>query len=71
MLMICAALSFLTGIVMFFMKYGMWLVFTRAFLRNLHACSSFVMAFLIVIHIFLNRRIYKNELAALRKKEKS
>lgn len=66
LLILSGFFSFLTGAVLFFSKYGMWLIFTRKFINDVHAFSALIMGLCIPIHLYLNRKLYKMELKALR-----
>lgn len=68
LLMLFGSLTFFTGAVLYFSKYGMWLIFTRKFINDVHAISALLMGVCIIIHLYLNRRIYKMELKAMSKK---
>ena len=50
---------------MFFLKYGMWMGMTRKFLHDVHAVSGLVMGIAVVIHLILNRKLYKMEMREL------
>ena len=54
-----------TGIILLFLKKGMWLCFTRVFIHNVHAVSAITMAVIILIHFYLNRKIYKREVQSI------
>ncbi len=66
--------SFFTGAVLFFSKYGMWFIFTRKFINDVHAFSALIMGLCIPVHLYLNRKLYKMEMEQLlgmkEKKEK-
>lgn len=64
-LILSGLLSFSTGAILFFMKYGIWFCFTRKFLNDTHAVSALIMGAAIIVHLILNRRIYKKEMEIL------
>ncbi|HHX24909.1 MAG TPA: DUF4405 domain-containing protein [Thermoanaerobacterales bacterium] len=64
-LIISGLITFVTGGILYFIKYGMWLWFTRKFLNDAHAVCGLVMGIAVVIHLFLNRHMYKMEMKAL------
>lgn len=64
-LILSGAVSFFTGAVLYFLKVGMWLCFTRKFLTDAHELSALIMGIAIVVHLVLNRKIYKMEMQAL------
>lgn len=71
-LILSGLLSMVSGSVLYFMEYGMWLCFTRKFLSDTHALSGLIMCIAIIAHFLLNRRIYSAEMKALlNKKDKN
>jgi len=70
-LIISALITFATGAVLYFVKYGMWLWFTRKFLYDAHALGGLIMGIAVIIHLFINRRMYKMEMKALMSKRQS
>jgi len=64
-LILSALISFITGAILYFLQYGMWLIFTRNFLYNIHAVSGLIMAIAVMIHFFVNYRMYAGEIKAL------
>lgn len=49
-LMLSGFITFVTGGILYFMEYGMWLWFTRKFLNDAHAVCGVVMGIAIIIH---------------------
>ena len=70
LLILSALVSLITGAILFFLKYGMWLVFTRNFLYNIHAVSGLIMAVAVMIHFFVNYRMYIMEIQEFFKQNK-
>lgn len=70
-LILSGTVTFITGTILYFMKYGMWLVFTRKFLYDVHAISALIMAIGVILHFILNSRIYKTEIKTLFIKKKN
>jgi len=64
-LILSGLLSLITGAVLYFMKYGMWLGFTRKFLNDTHAISGLVMCIVMMVHFFLNRHLYMMEMKSI------
>lgn len=64
-LILSAVLSVSTGIILYFLQYGMWLCFTRQFLQDVHAVSGFVMSFSIIVHFVINRHMFAKEIKIL------
>lgn len=62
LLILSALVSLITGAILFFLKYGMWLIFTRNFLYNIHAVSGLIMAIAVMIHFIINYRMYIMEI---------
>lgn len=62
LLILSALVSLITGAILFFLKYGMWLIFTRNFLYNVHAVSGLIMAIAVMIHFFVNYKMYLMEI---------
>lgn len=62
LLILSALVSLITGAILFFLKYGMWLIFTRNFLYNIHAVSGLIMAIAVMIHFFVNYKMYLMEI---------
>lgn len=60
-LILTVLVSFFTGAILYFLKYGMWLIFTRKFLGNTHAISGLIMAITVTIHFIINIRTYLAE----------
>ena len=69
-LILSGFLSLITGVILYFMKYGMWLCFTRKFLNDTHVISGLIMCLAMIIHLVLNRRIYLMEMQAFLSKRK-
>jgi len=67
-LIISGFITFATGAVLYFVKYGMWLWFTRKFLNDAHALGGLIMGIAVIIHLFINRRMYKMEMKSLMSK---
>jgi len=65
LLIIFGSVTFFTGAVLYFLEYGMWLIFTRKFINDVHAVSALVMGIVILIHLYLNRKLYKAEMKHL------
>lgn len=65
LLMLCFLFLALSGALLFFGKTGLVLGFSRYILRNAHAWTGLAMSILILMHVFLNRRLYLRELHAL------
>lgn len=68
LMILLAILTFFTGAVLYFHKYGMWWIFTRKFINDVHALSALLMAIGIFVHFYLNRKLYKMEMKELLKK---
>lgn len=64
-LLAAALLSLSSAVILYFLKYGMWLIFTRNFLYNTHVISGLIMAIAIIIHFIINFRLYVVELKVL------
>jgi len=64
-LILSGLLSMVTGAVLYFMEYGMWLCFTRKFLNETHAISGLIMMMAMMVHFLINRHIYMDEIKAL------
>ncbi|NLO22182.1 MAG: DUF4405 domain-containing protein [Syntrophomonadaceae bacterium] len=62
-------MSILTGTVLYFLNYGMWLCFTRKYLNNIHVISGFIMGVTLIIHFGMNYQVYRAELKAALKKD--
>jgi|GEM_PF-2084230 len=69
-LILSAVLSLSTGAILYFLKYGMWLCFTRNFINDVHALSGLVMGCSIIIHFVVNRHLYAKEIIILISGEK-
>ena len=69
LLILSGTLTFFTGAVLYFSKYGMWLIFTRKLLNDAHAVSALIMAIGILFHLYLNRKLYKIEMSHLFKEK--
>ena len=67
LLMISGAVSLITGIVLWIFTTGLIWFIARKVMMNIHAISSVVMAALVIIHVILNVRMYKQEIAALKR----
>ncbi|GAB1476096.1 hypothetical protein MASR2M70_09280 [Bacillota bacterium] len=65
LLILFGSVTFLTGAVLYFLEYGMWLIFTRKFINDVHAVSALVMGIVILMHLYLNRKLYKTEMKQL------
>jgi len=68
-LILSGLISLITGAILYFMKYGMWLCFTRKFLNDTHAISGLIMCMAMIVHLVLNRHIYMVEIKSLLTKE--
>jgi cytochrome b subunit of formate dehydrogenase len=68
-LIVTTLLVFATGAILYFSKYGMWLIFTRKLINDVHALSALFMGIGIVIHFYLNILLYKREMGQLFKGE--
>lgn len=68
-LIITGLITFATGGVLYFLKYGMWLWFTRKTLNDAHALCGLIMGITVAIHLFLNRHMYKMEMKVLTSKK--
>ncbi len=66
-LILSGLLSFITGTVLYFLNYGMWLCFTRDFLNDIHALSGLIMGIMVITHFCINRRAYLAEMRTLLK----
>lgn len=64
-LILSGLLSIVTGTILYFMEYGMWLCFTRKFLNDTHAISGLVMCSAMMVHFFLNRHLYMMEIKSI------
>ncbi len=64
-LILSGLVTFSTGAVLYFVDYGMWLWFTRKSINDAHALFALIMGLTVIIHLILNRHIYKNEMKAL------
>ena len=64
-LILSAVLSVSIGIILYFLQYGMWLCFTRQFLKDVHGVSGFVMSFTIIVHFIINRHMFAKEIKIL------
>lgn len=64
-LIVSAIMVYLTGVILFFLKTGMFLCFSRKFINDIHVISAIGMAAAILPHFYLNRKIYKNEVQLL------
>lgn len=64
-LIITGVITFSTGTILYFLKYGMWFFFTRKFLYDAHAVGGLIMGAVVVVHLYTNRRMYKMEMKAL------
>lgn len=71
LLILSALVSIITGAILYFLKYGMWLIFTRNFLFNTHAVSGLIMGIMVVAHFIINYRIYQAEVRGLFSKGKN
>lgn len=69
-LIVTALLSLVTGGILYFLQYGMWLIFTRNFLNNVHVLSGLIMAIAVMIHFIINYRMYLAEINELLGKTK-
>lgn len=70
LLILACVLATATGGVLFFVKRGMILGMPRHVLYDIHAVSALVMVAAALVHLYLNRKIYKKELKALRREQK-
>ena len=52
----------ISGAMLYFGKTGVVLGFARYFLRGAHALVALLMCILVIVHLFLNRRVYFGEL---------
>jgi len=57
-----------SGTMLYFGKTGMILGIARGDWRGVHAIVAIIMCALLVTHLFLNRKIYFNELKSLLKR---
>lgn len=57
--------SYGTGAVLYFSKTGMWLIFSRGFIKNLHVVCTITMGLCVIIHLILNRKLYISEVKSL------
>lgn len=64
-LILSALVSISTGLILYFLPYGMWFCFTRKFLNDTHLVSGLIMGLAIIVHFILNQHIYRMELTAL------
>lgn len=64
-LVLSGLVSFITGAVLYFLDYGMWLCFTRKFLNDTHAVSAVIMFLAVSVHFILNIGMYRSELKSL------
>lgn len=64
-LILSGLVTFGTGAILYFVDYGMWLWFTRKSINDAHALFALIMGLAVILHLFLNRHIYKNEMKAL------
>ena len=64
-LIITAVLSLSTGAILYFLQYGMWLCFTRQFLKDVHGVSGFIMGCAVIVHFVINRKMYWQEMKNL------
>lgn len=64
-LILSGLLSIITGTILYFVKYGMWLCFTRKFINDIHAVSGVIMGITAIIHLTLNRHIYMVEIKSM------
>jgi len=55
----------ISGAALYFGKTGVVMGFTRGALRNAHTWAAVFMTILVLIHLFLNRRLYFSELKSL------
>jgi len=64
-LILSAVLSLSTGAILYFLKYGMWLCFTRNFINDVHAISGLIMGCAVIVHFVINRKMYWHEMKKL------
>lgn len=69
-LILSGLLSLSTGAILYFLKYGMWLCFTRNFLNDIHVFSGLIMGISMTVHFVFNRRMYIVEIKKLAAKGK-
>jgi cytochrome b subunit of formate dehydrogenase len=69
-LMVCILVTSLTGVVLYFVPYGMWLCFTRKLLRDIHAVTALVMFITAAVHFILNEHTWCQEVKSLTKNDK-
>jgi len=55
----------ISGAMLYFGKTGVVMGFTRSGLRSAHTCAAIAMCLLVLVHLFINRRLYFNELKSL------
>lgn len=67
LLMISGALALISGVILWIFKTGLIWFIPRKVMTDLHAISAIVMAVLIVVHVVLNVRMYRQEIAALKR----
>lgn len=64
-LILSGLVSLSSGIILYFLKYGMWFCFTRKQINDLHVISGLIMGVSMIIHFILNRHIYSIEMKAI------
>ncbi|MEN6462691.1 MAG: DUF4405 domain-containing protein [Syntrophomonas sp.] len=69
-LILSGLLSISTGAILYFVKYGMWLCFSRKFINDTHVISGLIMCMAMIIHFTLNRHTYMVEIKVLWSKKK-
>lgn len=69
LLILLGVMMFFTGAILYFSKYGMWWVFTRKFINDVHVLAGLFMGITIIIHFVLNGKLYKAEMKQLMKGE--
>lgn len=67
-LLITALYSASSGLILYFLDYGMWLGLTRKFIKDSHALSAAVMSLGAIVHVILNWRIFIREITTGLKK---
>lgn len=59
--------SYGTGAILYFSKTGMWFLFSRGFIKNVHVIFTVTMGVGVLLHLYLNRKMYVSEVKALTK----
>lgn len=64
-LILAGILVYATGAVLFFVKTGMWMGISRKSFNDIHMVVAIIMGAIICIHLMLNKKTYKKEMATL------